>query len=116
LRQQESCLVEEEFIEEFLSYWTSPDDVGACVLESDKCEVMKDSTEEEEPRVLETRMETEDSMCRPVQEEVLEEAAKTERSCDLKTKNLCVFAGTPLEVEQASEFVGEKKTLNLKSV
>ena len=61
-------------------------------------------------------MEIEDSMCKPVQEEVLEEAAKTESSCGLKTKKLCVFAGTPLEDEQASEFVDEKKTLNLKSV
>ena len=61
-------------------------------------------------------MEIEDSMCRPIQEEVLEGAAKTKESCDLKTKNLCVFAGTPPEDEQASEFVGEKKTLNLKSV
>ena len=61
-------------------------------------------------------MEIEDSMCRPIQEEVLEEAAKAERSCDLKTKNLCVFAGTLLEDKQALEFVDEKKTLNMKSV
>ena len=55
-------------------------------------------------------------MCRPILEEVLEGAAKTENSCDFNTKNLCVFAGTPLEDGQASEFVDEKKTLNLKSV
>ena len=32
LRPQEACLAEEEIIEDFLSYWTSPDDVRACVF------------------------------------------------------------------------------------
>ena len=75
-RQQEACLAEEEVIKDFLSCWTSPDDVMACVIESDQYDVMKDSTKEEEPRVLEARMEIEDSMCRPVQEEVLEGATE----------------------------------------
>ena len=115
-RQQEACLDEEEVIEDFLSYWTSPNDVRACVFEFEKCEVMTNSTEEEEPKVLEARMEIEDSMYRPVQEEVLEGATKTEESCDLKTKKLCVFAGTLLEDGQDSEVFDDKKTLNLKSV
>ena len=76
---------------------------------------MADSTEEGKPRVFEARMEIEDSMCRPVQVEVLEGVAKTERSCDLKTKKLCMFAGTSQGDEQDLNFIeGEK--LNLKFV
>ena len=35
LRQQEACLAEEEIIDDFLSYWTSPDqlaDVKPCIF------------------------------------------------------------------------------------
>ena len=63
------------------------------------------STEEEELKFLESRMEFGDFTCRSIEIEVLEKETKTERSCGLKTKNLCVVAGTPLEYEQASEFV-----------
>ena len=48
----------------------------------------------EELRVLEPEMEFEDSKCRFVQKEIMEEAVKTEKSCDLKTNGLHMFAGT----------------------
>ena len=48
----------------------------------------------EELRVLEPEMEFEDSTCRSVQREVLEETVKTEKSCGFKTNKLCMFAGT----------------------
>ena len=60
-------------------------------------------------------MEIEDSMCRSIQRVVLETMAKTKESCDLETKKLCMFAGTPQEDEQALRFA-EEETLNLKSV
>ena len=69
----------------------------------------------EERRVLEPEMEFEDSTCRSVQEEVLEEANKIEKSCGFKTNKLCMFAGTSQGDEQASNFV-EEEELNLKSV
>lgn len=47
-----------------------------------------------ELRDLEPEMEFEDSKCKFVQKEVMEEAIKTENSCDLKTNELCMFAGT----------------------
>ena len=65
-------------------------------------------------RVLEPELEFENSTCRSVQKEVLEEAVKTEKSCGFKTDELCVFAGTVQGEEQALEFVQEY--LNLKAV
>ena len=47
---------------------------------------------------------------------MLEEAVKTENSCGFKTDELCVFAGTSQEEEQALEFVQEREELNLKAV
>ena len=44
----------------------------------------------------------------------MEEAVKTEKSCDLKTNELCMFAGTVQGDEKALEFVQEE--LNLKAV
>ena len=38
LRQQEACLAEEKIIDDFLSYWASPDqleDVKPCIFESE---------------------------------------------------------------------------------
>ena len=65
-------------------------------------------------RVLEPKMEFEDSTCRSVQKEVLEEEVKTEKSCGLKTNELCMFAGTVWGDDQALEFVQEE--LNLKTI
>ena len=76
---------------------------------------MTNSPEEEELRVLESRMEFEDSTCRSVQREVLEKATKTAKSCGFETKELCMFAGTSQGDEQALRFAEEEK-LNLKSV
>ena len=56
-------------------------------------------------RFLEPEMEFEDSTCRYVQKEVLEEAVKTKKSCGFKTDELCMFAGTVQGNEQALEFV-----------
>ena len=47
-----------------------------------------------ELRVLELEMEFEDSTCRFVQNEVLEEVVKTEKSCGFKTDEFYMFAGT----------------------
>ena len=44
----------------------------------------------------------------------MEEAAKIEKYHDLKTNELCMFAGTEQEDKQALEFVQEE--LNLKAV
>ena len=52
-----------------------------------------------------------------IQREVLEEAVKTEKSCSLKTNELCAFAGTSKGDEKALKYVKEKeRELNLKSV
>ena len=70
-----------------------------------------------ELRVLEPEMEFEDSTHRSVQREVLEEEVKTEKSCGLKTNELCMFAGTVQGDEKALKFVKEKeRELNLKSI
>ena len=58
-----------------------------------------------ELRVLEPELEFEDSTCRFVQKDVLEEAVETEKSCDFKTDQLCMFAGKVKGDEQALEFV-----------
>ena len=50
-------------------------------------------------------MEFEDSTCRSVQREVLEETVKTEKSCGFKTKKLCMFVGIVQGDEQSLEFV-----------
>ena len=69
----------------------------------------------EELRVLELELEFEDSTCRFVQKDVLEEAVKAGKSCDFKTDKLCMFAGKVQGDEKALEFVQERE-LNLKMV
>jgi len=54
-----------------------------------------------ELRVLVLEMGIEDSKCRFVQKEAMEEAVKTEKSHDLKTSELLMFAGTEQGDEQA---------------
>lgn len=49
IRQQEVCLAKEEIIDDFLSYWTSPDqldDVEPYIFEPDNCEEITGSTKE----------------------------------------------------------------------